>query len=280
MLLVIYGNVVKGSDIQNMGFFNLFKKKKEKKKKESTVTISFETKCTVKQVPVETSTKAIEDLKDEVRKYNFGESEYYDNLNYMLFSGNAVFSGTGRKRTIKIEAFSEEEARKELIEQGFLADTINIQRIQFERMTENQLAALEEHGDPVPTKSVSKIDASSIITRVIGEEKTADRSLFDFSTAQKVKLSYFAGEESVCNSIWYSFDTNKKVAFYLLCLRKYKYGTWDFDKFDCYLNKAPDLLANQKFFNSFKRYLNAGFKGFDKNTSRDTNCYKIALEEI
>lgn len=196
----------------------------------------------------------------------------------MNFEGEGIYSKTGRKRKTKIEAFSEQEAIAEMEASGFIADTIIISRIPFDPPSEAQIEAMKKHKNKIP-KNACAIDVSFLIEKGKHGQGDPDRQLIDFANAQKVKFSYYAGEQSLYDCIWTKFSPEEKFAFYMLCVEKDKIGIWNFSHFDHYKNIAPEYLANDQFMNSFKRYSNSGnhFRGFKEDTtSRNTNCYKIA----
>lgn len=208
------------------------------------------------------------------------DNKFCDNMNYMVFEGDGLFLETGKRRKIHIEAFSEEEARLSLAESGYDPASLNISRAQFEPPTERQIAAMQAHKNKIP-QNACKDDISFLMTKIIEEQREPDKRLIQFATEQKVMFSYFTGEKSLYSCIWNTFDTNRKAAFYLLCVKKDMTGRWEFDSWENYLQKASVLLSDLKFRNSFKRYLNSGFYGFTEETvSRDTNCYKIARESV
>lgn len=215
--------------------------------------------------------------------------KFNDNLNYMSFEGEGIYSKTGRKRKVKIEAFSEHEAIEELQSSGFSPGTITISRIPFEPPTEAQIDAMKKHHDKIP-KRACKIDISFLMEKIIEDQRNPDKQLIDFATSQKVKLSYYVGEKSLYCCIWNKFSLEEKFAFYLLCVEKDKKGSWMFEKFDSYKALASGYVNDEKFMNSFKHYSGAGkeFCGFIKeagveygySASRNTNCYKIAVSII
>lgn len=228
-------------------------------------------------------------MMQKIRTYVPPPEKFCDNLNYMNFEGEGIHSSTNRKRKIKIEAFSEQEAIEELQSSGFIPETINISRIPFDPPTEAQLEAMRNHHDRIPRKAC-KIDISYLMEKIIEDQRKPEKQLIDFATAQKVKLSYYVGEKSLYSCIWYQFSLEEKFAFYLLCVEKYKKGKWMFEKFEYYKSIAPSYLNDDKFMNSFKRYSAPGnhFYGFitekgveyGYSASRNTNCYKIACAII
>ena len=234
-----------------------------------------------------------EHRSSDIKKPNIGSNtppeKFNDNLNYMLFDGDGIYEKTGRKRKIHIEAFSEREAIEELQSSGFSPGTITISRVPFDPPTEAQIDAMKKHHDKIP-KKCCKIDISFLMEKIIQDQRNPDKQLIDFATSQKVKLSYYTGEESLYRCMWNKFSLEEKFAFYLLCVEKDKKGKWMFDKFDFYKSIASNYVNDEKFMNSFKRYSGAGntFLGFIKETgveygysaSRNTNCYKIACAII
>lgn len=205
---------------------------------------------------------------------------FLDNMNYKIFEGEGLFVKTGRNRKIHIEAFSEEEAFSTLVASGFEASSINISRVQFEPPTRDQIYAMRKHGNKIP-KNACKIDISFLMSKIIEQQHDPGSKLIEFATEQKVKFSYFTGEESLYSCIWNTFDDAERLAFYLLCVKKDRTGKWNFDSWEAYKKKAESIRNNEKFMNSFKRYLNSGFYGFTGDTSsRNTNCYRISVQSL
>lgn len=205
------------------------------------------------------------------------ESLFHDNMNYKIFEGEGLFVKTGRNRKIHIESFSEEEALSALVASGYEASSINISRVQFESPTQEQIRAMRKHGNKIP-KNACKIDISFLMSKIIEQQRDPGSRLIEFATKQKVKFSYFTGEKSLYSCIWNAFDDTERIAFYLLCVKKDKTGKWEFDSWEAYKKKAETFRSDEKFMNSFKRYLNSGFYGFTGDTSsRNTNCYKMAV---
>ena len=202
--------------------------------------------------------------------------QFNDNMNYMIFEGEGIYSKTGRKRKIHIEAFSESEAIETLAAE-YNPETISISRVPFESPSEDQISAMRKHGNKIP-KNACKIDITFYMHKIIEHQHDPGKQLTEFATKQKVKFSYFTGEKSLYDCIWTQFSEIDKAAFYILCVKKDKTGKWNFDRFDQYKEAAKEILKDEKFMNSFKRYINSGFYGFtEETTSRSTNCYKIAL---
>ena len=202
---------------------------------------------------------------------------FQDNMNYKIFEGEGLFVKSGRRRKIHIESFSEEEARSELAASGYEPSSINISRVQFEPPTEEQIKAMRKHGNKIP-KNACKIDISVLMSKIIERQHDPGSKLVEFATEHKVKFSYFTGEKSLYSCMWNAFDDIEKIAFYLLCVKKDKTGKWEFDSWEVYKKKAETIQSDERFMNSFKRYLNSGFYGFTGETSsRNTNCYKMAV---
>ena len=202
--------------------------------------------------------------------------QFNDNMNYMIFEGEGIYSKTGRKRKIHIEAFSESEAIETLAAE-YNPETISISRVPFEPPSEDQISAMRKHRNRIP-KNACKIDITFYMHKIIERQHDPGSQLIEFATKRKVKFSYFTGEKSLYDCIWTQFSEIDKAAFYILCVKKDKTGKWNFDRFDQYKEAAKEILKDEKFMNSFKRYINSGFYGFtEETTSRSTNCYKIAL---
>lgn len=197
-------------------------------------------------------------------------------MNYMIFEGEGVYCKTGRVRKIRVEAFSESEALDALSAE-YSPETIKISRVPFEPPSEDQLSAMRKHGDKIP-KHACKADIIFYMHKIIEHQREPENQLMEFATAHKVKFSHFTGEKSLYECIWSAFNETEKAAFYIMCVKRDKCGKWNFDFFDQYKLSAKECINDEKFMNSFKRYLNSGFYGFvEEITSRNTNCYKIAL---
>lgn len=210
---------------------------------------------------------------------------FNDNMNYMLFEGEGIYESTKRKRKIHIESFSEQEAIEELVATGYNQSTIQLHRVPFTSPSDEQLSAMRKHNNKIPRKACM-IDISFLISKSMEDQRDADKELINFATDHKVKFSYYTGDKSLYTCIWNKFTFEEKFAFYLLCVEKDKKGQWNFEKFEYYKTLSSDYLNNDKFMNSFKKYLASenGFYGFVKekdveygySASRNTNCYKIA----
>lgn len=231
-------------------------------------------------------------MQENVSKKSNTNQIYNDNMNYMLFEGEGIFQKTNRKRKIHIEAFSEQEALDELKTSGYVPETIQIHRVPFTPPSSEQLSAMRKHNNKIPAKACLN-DISFLIIKAIENQRDADEELMAFATNQKIKLSYYAGEQSLYNCIWNNFTLEQKFAFYLLCVEKDKKGKWFFNHFERFKDIAPSYIENDQFMNSFKRYSSTenSFYGFHKETmdkegfsiyseSRKTNCYKIAASII
>lgn len=200
----------------------------------------------------------------------------------MNFEGEGIYSKTGRKRKVKIEAFSEHEAIEEMQTSGFIPDTIIVSRVPFDPPSEAQIEAMKKHRNKIP-KNACAIDVSFLIEKGKHNQGNPDKQLIAFANEQKVKFSYYTGERSLYDCIWTKFSLEEKFAFYMLCVEKDKTGIWSFSHFDHYKNISAEYLNNDQFVNSFKRYSNSGnhFRGFaEDTTSRNTNCYKIAASIV
>ena len=90
--------------------------------------------------------------------------QFNDNMNYMIFEGEGIYSKTGRKRKIHVEAFSESEAITELVSDGYNQESIQIHRVPFDPPSEEQLAAMKKHHNKIPKKACM-IDISFLISK-------------------------------------------------------------------------------------------------------------------
>lgn len=211
---------------------------------------------------------------DPIMKPNAERAKYHDNVNYMVFQGNGVFSKTGRKRTIKpIKAFSYDEAIAILIEQGFIPDSIQIERCCPEPPTEGQLVAMRDHDDIIPPY-ICKHDASCIIDRYMYEDDFAGKELLNFATTQRIPISYYMGKESLLSYLWNIYDDKHRIALYMVFVKKKEYDKWDFENFEKYTSEAMRLMKNQTFIKSFNQIHGV------TNILKQTNCYKMVLSLI
>lgn len=214
---------------------------------------------------------------DPMMKPKAERMQYHDNLNHMFFQGNGIFSKTRKKRTIKpFIAFSYDDAIATLTENGFIPSSIQIERCCPEPPTEAQLAAMRDHHDYIPP-DICKLDASSLISRYIDRDDFAGKPLLDFVTKQKIPVSYYIGREALMSYLWKTLDDNRRVALYMLCVKRKESGKWEFGNFEKYTSESARLLKNETFVNSFKRICNITNL---ENISKKSNCYKMVLALI
>ncbi len=233
------------------------------------------------QVPISEESEDLRYWKDPstdpVMKSNEERMRYHDNLNYMVFHGSGIFSKTGKRRTIKpFDAFSYDEAIAALVEKGFVANSIQIERCCPEPPTEAQLTSMRDHDDYIPS-DICKHDASCIISRYIDRDDFAGKALLDFATKQKIPTSYYIGKEALMSYLWRTLENERRIALYMLCVKKKESGRWEFGNFEKYASEAIRLLKNETFMNSFKRICEIVDP---EDISRKTNCYKMVLALI
>lgn len=214
---------------------------------------------------------------DPVMKPKEERMQYHDNLNYMVFQGSGIFSKTGKKRIIKpFDAFSYDEAIAALVKKGFVANSIQIERCCPEPPTEAQLASMRDHDDYIPS-DICKHDASCLISRYVDRDDFAGKALLDFATKQKIPISYYMGKEALMSYLWRTLENERRIALYMLCVKRKESGKWEFGNFERYASEAIRLLKNETFMNSFKRIQNVTNL---ENISKQSNCYKMALTLI
>ena len=212
-------------------------------------------------------------------KYNviYNDSPFPDNLNFYRYECSAIFAETNRKRTRKIEAFSEAEALEQMRSEGFV-DPITIKRIPFDPPTEPQITACKQHHTEIPTKAC-KLDMSYIIDRSIENDSIANPELLQFATEMKIATSYYTGKRTLYCNIFNALDLRDKIAFFIFCIYRFltkdRCGNLNRSQFkDIFYNFSDVMIENQSFVKSMNRYSGDQLRYFGEyNIGKDTYCY-------
>lgn len=234
----------------------------------------------IEKKPVQQSQKQDDPIARDVRYYNNKKHDRDDNMNCDLYEGRARFAETNRMRKVELCVFPDEDVNQALTEAGYLLEGAEVARVSFPRPTDAQIATMKSHNDPIP-ENVSKEDISALMDRIInGDKEPAPQYLFDFAEQYRIVASRFTGFRYMHLTIWNNLDENQCLGFFLLCVRKYKYGKWDPEKFNEYCEMYDSLMSDSSFSNSFNNFLSHGFYGFDSNTGIRSNAFKIAKEKV
>lgn len=216
----------------------------------------------------------------DVRYYNNGIHDKDDNMNCSLYQGRAKFAETNRFRKVELYIFPDETVEQALEESGYLPEGAEVEKVSFPRPTDAQIAAMKSHGNLIPD-NVSRMDISAIMDRIINNDtETAPKYLFDFAEQHRIVASRFTGLRYMHLTIWDNLNERESLGFFLLCVRKYKYDCWNPEKFEEYCGMYESLMSDSSFSNSFKKFVQNGFYGFDSNTGIRSNAYNIAKERI
>lgn len=183
-------------------------------------------------------------------------SPFADNMNYFHFSYYGIFSQTNRKRKGTIYSFSEKEAIDSLVKDGFLRDSISLEKIPFRKPSEAQIALLNDLNIMLPANACLE-DVSAIISFYSGDDSgckdtIAPAALFSIADSMHIGVSYYSGLYYLLNKIYYNSDLKTRIALYIIFVKFSRDKSWDFGNFDHYIELSDLCLQDSSFMNSFK----------------------------
>lgn len=116
---------------------------------------------------------------------------FCDNMNYRIYQCKGLYVQTKRKRSIKIEAFSESDVEEQLKQAGFI-EPFEIERIAFPPVTDAQKNALGS----IYLGDVCQYDASAILSKKYDNDSTPNPQLISYAEECKIKFSYYIGKKN------------------------------------------------------------------------------------
>lgn len=228
--------------------------------------------------------------RTEYETYHRDKDGFCDNMNYQIYQCKALYSRTNRKRTVKIEAFSEDDAARQLYQDGY-CEPFDIKRMPFPEATDAQLNNIRTYVAKKIPDDICLYDASAIIDYSIRNDSVPHPDLIQYATEMKLKFSYYIGKKALYDLIFNLLDIEDKIAFFVFCI--YRFTTEDRH---ANLNSSPykslfyefsaENLSNEQFIKSMNRYKGSELRYFGKLTidniqmtggSTDTIAYKNAI---
>jgi len=221
--------------------------------------------------------------------FHRNRDKFCDNMNYMLYQCRGTYAQTNRKRTLTIEAFTEDDAKEQLKQKGFI-EPFEIERIQFPEVTNNQKDALGNiyFGD------VCQFDASALLNKQYDKDSTPNPELITYATECGVKFSYYIGKKALYDLVFNTIDLKEKIAFFVFCIYRYttndRQGNLHNSLYQDYFYKfAEENIGNESFLKSMNKYNGSDLRFFGKLTvnnvqfsggSTNTNAYKTVIEYL
>lgn len=214
---------------------------------------------------------------------------FFDNMNYRIYQCKGLFAKTNRKRTLKIEAFNEDEAMEQLKQKGFI-EPFEIERIQFPEVTDNQRASLGN----ISFGDICQFDASALLSKQYDKDTTPNPELLAYATECGLKFSYYIGKKALYDLIFNTVDLKEKIAFFVFCIYRYttddRQGNLHNSLYQDYFYKfAEENIENVDFLKSMNKYNGHDLRFFGKLTinniqttggSTNTNAYKTVIEYL
>ena len=214
---------------------------------------------------------------------------FCDNMNYRIYQCKGLFAKTNRKRTLKIEAFSEDEAREHLKQKGFI-EPFEIERMPFPEVTDNQRASLGN----ISFGDICQFDASALLSKQYDKDTTPNPELLAYATECGLKFSYYIGKNALYDLIFNTVDLKEKIAFFVFCIYRYttddRQGNLHNSLYQDYFYKfAEENIENVNFLKSMNKYNGHDLRFFGKLTinniqtsggSTNTNAYKTVIEYL
>lgn len=211
---------------------------------------------------------------------------FCDNMNYKIYQCKGLFGKTNRKRTLKIEAFSEAEAKEQLKQGGFI-EPFEIERIKFPEVTDNQRSVLGN----ISLEDICQFDASAILSKQYDKDTNPNPELISYATECGIKFSYYIGKKALYDLIFNTVDLREKIAFFVFCIYRYttddRQGNLHNSLYkDYFYIFAEKNMANDNFIKSMNKYNGHDLRFFGKLTvnntqisggSTNTNAYKTVI---
>lgn len=211
---------------------------------------------------------------------------FIDNMNYKLYHCKGLYLKTKRKRSIKIEAFDENDAMAQLRQAGFV-EPFEIERASFPEITDAQKEALGN----IYLGDVCQYDASEILGRQYSNDSVPNPELISYATECGMKFSYYIGKKALYDRIFRTLEPKDKIAFFVFCVYRFttddRRGNLNTHPYrDLFYTFAEENMANESFIKSMNKYSGEKLRYFGPLTingitsydggSKDTIAYKTA----
>ncbi len=200
---------------------------------------------------------------------------YGDNMSKHDYKIRAKYIPTNRMRTVKINAFTEDDALSQL-DPEFDADSATISFCEYPHPTERQIQYAIYSGIQIPEKCC-QYDLSVLLDR--HTDQPAPVTLTEFALSRKLCFSYYGDEPYLIGVIGSDMEMQEWIAFALACMNRHINKVWDFSQWEEYMEYSLECMNNTSFMNSLKRTHFKDefgeFYGFEYSAcSHDTIFYK------
>jgi len=179
--------------------------------------------------------------------------------NYKIKGTN---SNTGRKKTLSIKAFSNEECLELASNEG-LVEPFEISLEESLPPTEAQLSYAKYLKINIP-KNITKEEISFLIDRVKYKDKSEPNpELIEYAESMNIEFSNYVGKKQLYDIIWDSLYGLDKIEFFIFCVYRWisddRHGNLLThkckDKFNCF---AKILIDDKSFINSLAKSYDEG----------------------
>lgn len=159
-------------------------------------------------------------------------------MNYLQFKITGTNRQTNRRKSLRIDAFSQDEAVEAASKK--LSPPLDVERVPFDSPTNAQLDYAKDLGILV-TAGMTKNDLTALISRSVdGDRSDPNPGLIDFATGRGFHFSQYIGKKALYILVFSSLDTVDKAAFFLFSVYR-----WLSEDREANLDKSPYC---QKFY--------------------------------
>lgn len=137
-------------------------------------------------------------------------------MNYTIYKIKGKHSETKRVRTLKLNAFSEDDAIQQALASG-LESCTSIEIVPFDKPTQNQLDYARDLGIQKP-EGFSKEDVSALISKKVDEDDDCERGLMEFATTHNIYVSKYIGTTALYGQIFSSLSITDRIAFFIYAI--------------------------------------------------------------
>lgn len=191
-------------------------------------------------------------------------------MNHQIYKVSGINEATNRKKSIKLEGLSEDDAIESASKQG-LKEITAIEIVPFDLPTERQLDYAKSLGLIIPNAS-TKEDVSALISKRVDKDGTPNQGLLEFATNKRIFLSNYIGKTALYEQIFSSLTNRDKIAFFAFSI--YRYISDDrYANLDTHANKdlfyefADSTINDDRFMKSLNKYNGSDLKFFGEFTT-------------
>jgi len=193
-------------------------------------------------------------------------------LNYRVYKIKGKHNETKRVRTLKIEAFDEEDAINEALNLG-LESIDSVEIVPFDPPTERQLEYAKSLSIKIPEKAC-KTDVSALINRAVNKDGEPNEGLIEFATNKRIFFSKYIGKTALYNLVFYELPDLDRVAFFVFSIYRYisddRHANLDTHPYhEKFYEFAESVVKDERFMKSMKKYSGADLKFFGELTTSD-----------